>query len=94
MILSKFHHQNQLCSVMRNKLLFVFVYLYMDGAFPIFDQLCEKRLLKYWHASTSRRMTNIPEVSKTETSTGHVEGDVYFLYNLLMSAVNIQQWTN
>lgn len=22
-------------------------YLYMDGAFPIFDQLCEKRLLKY-----------------------------------------------
>lgn len=45
MILSKFHHQNQLCSVMRNELLFV--YLYMDGAFPIFDQLCEKRLLKY-----------------------------------------------
>lgn len=24
MILSKFHHQNQLCSVMRNELLFVY----------------------------------------------------------------------
>lgn len=32
-----------------------------------------------------------PQPSKTETSAGHVEGNVYFLYNLLMSAVKIQQ---